>query len=58
MSAAERVPGLFAEEYIRQSLLDPHAYVVEGYDVSMSSYLEYLLSPEEIYNLVAFLLTR
>ena len=57
-SAADRVPGLSAEEYIRQSLLEPTAYVVEGYDVSMSSYLGYLLSPEEINDLVAFLLTQ
>jgi len=56
--AAERVPGLTAEEYILQSILDPHAYVVEGYDVSMSSYLGYILSPEEINDLVAFLLTQ
>lgn len=57
-SGAERMPGLSAEEYILQSLLDPHAYIVEGYDVSMSSFLAYLLSPEEINGLVAFLLTQ
>lgn len=57
-SGSDRVPELSAEEYILQSMLDPHAYVVEGYAVSMSSYLGYLLSPEEINDLVAFLLTQ
>jgi cytochrome c2 len=30
-SAASRVPGLTAEEYLRQSILEPDAYIVEGY---------------------------
>ncbi len=29
--AGARVPGLSAEEYLRQSILDPNAYIVEGY---------------------------
>jgi hypothetical protein len=35
------------ENYIRESLLDPKAKVVEGYQASMPSY-EGLLTPEEI----------
>lgn len=30
-TAAKRVPGLSAEEYLRQSIIDPNAYVVEGF---------------------------
>lgn len=51
-------PDQEREEYIRQSLLGPHAHLVKDYDVSMTSYLEYLASPEEINDLVAFLLTQ
>jgi mono/diheme cytochrome c family protein len=29
--AETRVPGLTAEEYLRQSILDPDAYVVDGF---------------------------
>ncbi|MGH8948102.1 MAG: c-type cytochrome [Acidimicrobiia bacterium] len=33
--AEDRVDGLSAEEYVRQSVLDPQAYVVDGYDSVM-----------------------
>ena len=33
--AGDRVDGLSAEEYVRQSVLDPRAYVVSGYDPVM-----------------------
>ncbi len=33
--AGDRVGGLYAEEYVRQSVLDPRAYVVSGYDPVM-----------------------
>ena len=33
--AATRVPGLSADEYIRQSLLDPSAFVVPGFSPIM-----------------------
>ena len=56
--AATRVPGLSAEEYIRQSILDPNAYVVEGFPAGqMLQNFGELLSGEDIDNLVAFLLT-
>jgi ferredoxin len=56
--AATRVPGLSAEEYIRQSILDPDAYVVDGFPAGqmLQNYAE-LLTEEDIENLVAFLLT-
>jgi mono/diheme cytochrome c family protein len=57
MAAGERVPGLTAEEYIRQSIMEPDAYVVEGYDHSMGRIFSKLLSEQEVHDLVAFLLT-
>ncbi|NPA26892.1 MAG: cytochrome c [Chloroflexi bacterium] len=55
-TAAERVPGMSAEEYIRQSILEPNAYVVEGFPEGlMPAYTD--LSPEQVDALVAFLMT-
>ena len=56
--AATRVPGMSAEEYILESIIDPSAYVVEGYpdDVMPKNYSE-LLSSDEISDLVAFFLS-
>ena len=56
--AGERVPGLTAEEYIRQSIMEPDAYVIEGYNHSMGSILGKLLSEQEVNDLVAYLLTQ
>ena len=54
--AGDRVEGLSAEEYVRQSVLDPLAYVVDGYDPVMpvlpvdtqelDALVEYLLGEE------------
>jgi hypothetical protein len=56
--AGERVPGMSAEEYLRQSIVDPSAYVVEGFGNLMQKDFESLLSEEDIDSLVAFLLTQ
>jgi mono/diheme cytochrome c family protein len=59
--AATRVPGLSAEEYILQSIVDPEAYIVEGNwpedEVMPTSYAE-AYSEQDINDLVAFLMTR
>lgn len=57
-TAATRIPGMSAEEYLRQSIVDPDAYVVEGFPSGqmIPTYLE-ILSEEEVDNLVAFLST-
>ena len=56
--AGERVPGLDAETYIRQSILDPDAYIVEGFPPGqMLTDFGTRLSEDEIENLVAYLLT-
>jgi mono/diheme cytochrome c family protein len=56
--AADRVDGLSAVEYIRQSIVDPAAYVTEGYGSKMSNVAIQWLTAEEIDDLVAFLLTQ
>ncbi len=56
--AGDRVPGLSAEEYLRESIADPSAYIVEGYSDIMQKGYRFLLSEEDIDNLVAFLLTQ
>lgn len=56
--AAERVPGMSAEEYIRQSILEPDAYVVEGFNAGvMPKNFGDILTEEQLDNLVAFLLS-
>ena len=55
-TAAERVDGMSAEDYIRQSILEPNAYTVEGFPEGlMPAYSD--LSPEQIDALVAYLMT-
>ena len=51
----KRVPGVSAEEYIRQSITDPGAFVVPGYPDSMPRGLSRDLSPEDLAALVAYL---
>ena len=56
--AGDRVPGLSAEEYLRESILDPAAYVVEGeWSREMLGGYRYSLSEEDVDDLVAFLLS-
>jgi len=56
--AATRVPGLSAEEYLRQSILEPNAYVVPGFPKGqMIQNLGEILSADQIDDLIAFLMT-
>ena len=56
--AETRVPGLSAEEYLLQALVDPDAHVVEGFQPGqMRPDLAQALSQQELDDLVAFLLT-
>jgi mono/diheme cytochrome c family protein len=55
--AETRVEGLAAEEYIRQSILDPQAYIVAGYDPLMPPGLIKVIGEENLDDLVAYLLT-
>jgi mono/diheme cytochrome c family protein len=51
--AGDRIVGLSAEEYVRQSVLDPQAYTVEGYGEFMPTLP---LDAAEVDALVEFLL--
>lgn len=53
--AGDRVEGLEAEDYIRQSVLDPEAFVVDGYSSLMPTLP---LDTEELDALVKFLLAE
>ncbi|RME06604.1 MAG: hydrogenase iron-sulfur subunit, partial [Anaerolineae bacterium] len=56
--AATRIPGMSAEEYLRQSILEPDAYVVEGFPAGqMVQNLGEILTEEQINDLVSFLMT-
>jgi ferredoxin/cytochrome c2 len=56
--AGSTVSGLNAEEYLRQSIVDPDAYVVPGYPAGqMLAGLGDVLPPEDLDSLIAFLLT-
>ena len=56
--AASRVSGLSAEEYIRESIVNPDAYIVDGYTAGImyQSWGEDL-TDEEINDIIAYLLT-
>lgn len=55
--AGARRPGVSAEEYLRQSILDPGAYVVPGYQDSMPRDLGRDLPPTDLDAMVAYLLS-
>ena len=53
--AGDRATGSSAEDYIRESLVDPCAFVVSGYDCIMPQTLQQTLGPAKITALIAFL---
>lgn len=57
--AESRVPGMSAEDYILESIMDPSAHMVEGFpdDVMPKNYGD-LLTSEELSDLVAFMLAQ
>ncbi len=55
--AASEVPGLSAEEYIRQSILEPNAHVVKDYPAGVMQSYKNDLKEQELNDLVAYLLT-
>ena len=55
--AQSRVEGLSAEEYIRQSVEDPTAYLVEGFEPIMPPGLVAVIGTEKFEDIVAYLLT-
>ncbi|MCS7088070.1 MAG: cytochrome c [Thermoflexales bacterium] len=57
--AKTRVPSLSAKEYLYQSIVDPNAYVVEGYppNVMQQNYAA-ILSPQQMADLLAWIEAR
>lgn len=55
--AATRVPGQSAEEYIKTSILDPNAFVVEGFASGVMPSFKPVLSDQQLNDLVAYLMT-
>jgi mono/diheme cytochrome c family protein len=55
--AETRTPGLTADEYLRESVRDPGAYVVPGYPDTMPRGLDRGMTQEDFDDLVLFLLT-
>lgn len=56
--AGKRIPGMEAEEYLRQSILEPNAFIVPGYPSGqMIQNFGDILTEEQIQDLIAFLLT-
>ena len=57
-TAATRIPGMTAREYITQSLLDTNAYIVEGFpaDLMPANFLE-TMGPQAIADVIEYLLT-
>jgi cytochrome c2 len=57
-AADARVPGLSAEEYLRQSITNPDAYIVEGFSPgAMLPDVAEVLNDQQLDDVVAFLLT-
>ncbi|RMG87945.1 MAG: hypothetical protein D6712_04620 [Chloroflexi bacterium] len=56
--AATRVDGLSAEEYLHQSIVDPSAFVVEGFpDNVMPKVYGDIFSEQDIQDIISYLLT-
>lgn len=58
VAAATRVTGKSAEDYLRESIINPNAYIAEGFPAGYM-YVDYAadLSEEQVNNLVAYMLT-
>lgn len=52
-----RVTGLSAEQYIRESIINPGAYVVDGFMDAMQKNLGDVLTSDQLSDLIAFLMT-
>ncbi len=57
--AETRVPGMSAREYLYQSIVDPNAYVVEGYQPGlMQQNYAAILSPQQMADILAWIEER
>ena len=56
-TAETRVPGLSAEEYLRQSVLEPDAFVVDGYSAGVMPAWDEVLDDAQVDALVEYMLS-
>ena len=56
--AANTIDGYSAEEYVRESIINPCAFVVEGFNCVMPQTYGDQLSPQDLADLVAFTLAQ
>jgi cytochrome c2 len=56
--AATRVPDMSAEQYLRESILNPGEYVVEGFPDAMQKNFGSVLTGDQINDIIAFLMTQ
>jgi mono/diheme cytochrome c family protein len=57
--AGEIVPGMDAESFLHQAILEPNAYIADGYEADiMPANFSSRLSPAQLSGLIAFLLTQ
>ncbi len=55
--ASSPIPGLATEEYIRQSILEPNAYIAEGFSPNvMYAKFSETLTQEQVQDLIAYLM--
>lgn len=55
--AGSRIEGITAEEYLYNSIVNPNDFVVDGFSPAMPANYGDSLTDDEIYNLVAYLMT-
>jgi mono/diheme cytochrome c family protein len=56
--AATRIDGMSAEEYLRESIINPNAYTVDGFtEGTMRQDFGQVLTSDEVRQLVAYLMT-
>ena len=56
--AGERNPSLSAAAYVYESIINPSAYIVEGYQNSMAQNFKDRVTEQDMADLMAYLLTR
>ncbi|MBL8161451.1 MAG: cytochrome c [Anaerolineae bacterium] len=55
--AATRIDGMTADDYLRQSILDPHRYLVPGYRSIMYPQYATVFNDQDVLDIIAFLRT-
>jgi hypothetical protein len=55
--AGQEVEGQSAEQYLRTSIVEPNAHVVEGYVQGVMPSFQGVLTDQQLNDLVAYLLT-